>query len=316
MPIALPNLDDRRYRDLVEEARGLIPTYAPEWTNHNPSDPGITLIELFAYLTEILIYRLNRVTDANVAAFLKLIDGVDRRAMSHSELRQQVREVVTELRRPQRAITVSDFETLVLDAFPREVARARCIPERNLEPEDLETRTTPKAGHISVIVVPDSEDTKPVPSSDLMKAVWDYLEPRRLLTTRVHVIPPRFVAVGVSITVVLKSDWLEKDVRPQVTDALRRFLGPLTGGSNGDGWPFGRNVYVSEIYELLDRVPGVDFVTQSVDSRTSKPIDELTVDDATRVRKNETGELIAIEIQPDELVDPAIDDRDITILSR
>src|SRR5690349_4133941 len=53
MPLPLPNLDDRSYTDLVEEARRLIPTYAPEWTNHNPSDPGIMLIELFAYLTEM-----------------------------------------------------------------------------------------------------------------------------------------------------------------------------------------------------------------------------------------------------------------------
>ena len=69
MPLQLPNLDDRRYTDLVEEARGLIPTYAPEWTNHNPSDPGITLVELFAFLSEMLLYRLNRVTAANVLLF-------------------------------------------------------------------------------------------------------------------------------------------------------------------------------------------------------------------------------------------------------
>ena len=77
MPLQLPNLDDRRYADLVEEARSLIPTFAPEWTNHNPSDPGITLIELFAFLSEMLIYRLNRVTARNVLSFLKLLNGTD-----------------------------------------------------------------------------------------------------------------------------------------------------------------------------------------------------------------------------------------------
>ena len=54
MPIRLPNLDDRRYAELVEEALELIPVHAPQWTNHNPSDPGIMLVELFAYLTEML----------------------------------------------------------------------------------------------------------------------------------------------------------------------------------------------------------------------------------------------------------------------
>mgnify|MGYP000965497100 FL=1 len=75
MPLTLPNLDDRRYTDLVDEARALIPTHAPEWTNHNPSDPGIMLVELFAWLSEMLLYRLNRVTDENTRNFLRLLNG-------------------------------------------------------------------------------------------------------------------------------------------------------------------------------------------------------------------------------------------------
>ena len=75
MPLKVPNLDDRTYADLVQEGVSLIPRYAPLWTNHNASDPGITLLELFAYLTEIFIYRLNRVSDANKAKFFKLLTG-------------------------------------------------------------------------------------------------------------------------------------------------------------------------------------------------------------------------------------------------
>lgn len=71
--IPLPNLDDRKWDDLVREAIELIPKYCPEWTNHNASDPGITLIELFAWLVEILLYRLNRVTEKNYLAFLDLM---------------------------------------------------------------------------------------------------------------------------------------------------------------------------------------------------------------------------------------------------
>ncbi|MCX5357759.1 putative baseplate assembly protein [Streptomyces sp. NBC_00124] len=72
-----PNLDDRTWQDLVEQMRALIPKYAPAWTDHNPSDPGITLIELFAWLTEGVIYRLNQVPDKNYLAFLNLL-GVTR----------------------------------------------------------------------------------------------------------------------------------------------------------------------------------------------------------------------------------------------
>lgn len=76
-----PVLDDRRWPDLVKDARALIPTYAPQWTDHNPSDIGMTLVELFAFLVEGLTYRLNRVPDKNYIAFLKLL-GVTRDPMS------------------------------------------------------------------------------------------------------------------------------------------------------------------------------------------------------------------------------------------
>jgi hypothetical protein len=72
-----PNLDDRTWREIVEQARALIPRYAPEWTDHNPSDLGMTLIELFAWLTEGMIYRLNHVPEKNYIAFLNLL-GITR----------------------------------------------------------------------------------------------------------------------------------------------------------------------------------------------------------------------------------------------
>jgi len=75
--IPSPNLDDRKYDDIVEEAIRLIPQYCPEWTNFNRSDPGITLVQLFAWMTEMIIYRLNKVPDRNYLAFLNLM-GIHR----------------------------------------------------------------------------------------------------------------------------------------------------------------------------------------------------------------------------------------------
>src|ERR671924_1756193 len=71
--IPAPKLDDRTYADIVAEAVRLIPRYCPEWTNHNPSDPGITLLELYAWMTEMVIYRLNKVPEKNFLTFLDLI---------------------------------------------------------------------------------------------------------------------------------------------------------------------------------------------------------------------------------------------------
>lgn len=67
-------LDDRRFQDLVSEARQRIAHACPEWTEHNVSDPGITLIELFAWMTEMLSYRLNRVPEKLHVALLDLLD--------------------------------------------------------------------------------------------------------------------------------------------------------------------------------------------------------------------------------------------------
>jgi predicted phage baseplate assembly protein len=71
----LPNsdLDDRTFKDLVEECLLRIPRYCPEWTNHNPGDPGITLIELFAWLTDQMHLRFNQVPRRNYVAFLELL---------------------------------------------------------------------------------------------------------------------------------------------------------------------------------------------------------------------------------------------------
>src|SRR5215217_4276438 len=68
-----PNLDDRTFQDLVDEAKRLIPRYCPEWTDHNVSDPGVALIELFAWMTDLLLYRVNQVPDKMYTSFLELI---------------------------------------------------------------------------------------------------------------------------------------------------------------------------------------------------------------------------------------------------
>ena len=66
-------LDDLRFQELVSEARTRIARHSPEWTEHNVSDPGITLIELFAWFTDILLYRINRIPERLHLALLELI---------------------------------------------------------------------------------------------------------------------------------------------------------------------------------------------------------------------------------------------------
>jgi hypothetical protein len=74
MTLPLPHLDKLEYDALVGEARDLLPYLAPEWTDHNAHDPGITLLELLAWLSEANSYRLDRLPPASERAFLRLLD--------------------------------------------------------------------------------------------------------------------------------------------------------------------------------------------------------------------------------------------------
>ncbi|MCB0968034.1 MAG: putative baseplate assembly protein [Ilumatobacter sp.] len=73
MALPTPRLDDRSFQDLVDEAKRYVQQRCPEWTDHNVSDPGVTLIETFASMTDVLLYRLNRVPDRHYVKFLELI---------------------------------------------------------------------------------------------------------------------------------------------------------------------------------------------------------------------------------------------------
>ena len=73
MPLPAPNLDSRRYEEIVAEARALIPVYTPEWTDLNESDPGITLVQLYAWMAEMVLFRMNQVPELNYVKFLELL---------------------------------------------------------------------------------------------------------------------------------------------------------------------------------------------------------------------------------------------------
>lgn len=73
MPLQLPSLGDPSYRAILDEALARIPVHNPEWTNFNESDPGVTLLQLFAFMTENLLYRANLIPERNRLKFLELL---------------------------------------------------------------------------------------------------------------------------------------------------------------------------------------------------------------------------------------------------
>ena len=123
-------LDDRRFQDLVNEARLKIAQVCPEWTEHNVSDPGITLIELFAWMTDMVVYRLNRIPDKLHVALLELLGIL---AESPTPARTDVRF----------RLTAPAAEPVVIPAGETEVATLRVAGEETVVFQTSEDFTIP-----------------------------------------------------------------------------------------------------------------------------------------------------------------------------
>lgn len=291
MSLPSPNLDDRTYADLVEEARSLIPIEYREWTDHNPSDTGIILIELLAWLTEMMLYRINQVPEKNIETFLKLLKGSEKKP--GEDLQAAIRETVLGLRERYRAVSCEDFEQLALawKSSEGQVKRSRCIPERNLEQTKSTARKDKAPGHISLVVVPEPSGDR----SKLMKELKDYLDKRRLLTTRLHVVEPGYVKLKIGAQLYLEDGANPGEVQKNAIKEVNLFFNPLNLGSywDGKGWPFGRNVYVSELYQLLDRIDGVDYVQgvtlEVVGAATTELTQESKADSKDLIVNKTTG---------------------------
>jgi len=320
VPIPLPNLDDLDWKQLTREGRLLIPALAPAWTNHNASDPGITILELFAQCAEMFHYRLNRIGDANLKEFVRLLHGPEWRP--GRQLSAEIRETVAGLAEIHRATTPTDYEVLALSATDpvqsrdgERVGRVKCVPSRNLESQTRASAQEDAPGHVSLVVLPNRSAR---PSTALLRAVRHALEPARLLTTRIHVTAADFVTFSVRLTLVPRGNVNPERLREEAVQALERYFEPLEGGPDGHGWPFGRSVYLSEVYQVLGKLAGTDYIVKSRNPVSGDEMDELVTGElhSSRERRNEAGELESIAIEPHELVALWIDPSDIGVAAK
>ena len=296
--IPLPNLDDKSFSDLVDEGKRLIPSFAPSWTDHNTSDPGITFIELFAFITEMLLYRANRITDENKRAFVQLLRGP--KYILGNSIDEEIRLAILELRSEQRAVTSEDFKRIAMefriggDAI---IARALCLPCYNLESSVIKPNAS---AHVSLIILTKNTkpDQPPEAESSLCAAIKEYVKPRCLLTTRLHVVSPFFLRISAHFVVYIFADQDEVVMENLVKKELENYFHPLTGGLDKQGWPLGRSVYISDLFVLLDGIDGVDYVTPDKDS----PMLESPNNDTRRIVENNTKKTIGYRLEPYELV--------------
>jgi len=197
--------------------------------------------------------------------------GRDQETIEEAKLRAR-----REVRAQERAVTADDYAVLAKGAS-RAIGRVKCVaptqfatsPASNLPP-----------GMLELLVVPAVFDS--LRNSDLGKLALDpvlarqvetHLEPYRLLTTTVHVREPRYLGVKVSAEIVA-TDYSDPEVvRANVKNGLRAYISPLDLaapdevrdellGPQWEGWPFGRALFISELYALIQRVPGVKHVLE------------------------------------------------------
>jgi hypothetical protein len=120
----------------------------------------------------------------------------------------------------------------------------------------------PAPGWVTVIIVPLSQDPRPTPSVVLLRKVQEFLEARAPSTlSGVYVAGPSYLAVGVDAVVAPRESSAAGPVATACRQALATFLHPLAGGPTGQGWSFGRNVYLSDVAAVLENVPGVDYIS-------------------------------------------------------
>jgi predicted phage baseplate assembly protein len=221
-------------------------------------------------LTTSLAY-ISRVTNLRRAS-----GGRDAESMEEVKVRAR-----RELKAQLRAVTAEDYEQLAKNAS-RSVARVKCNVPQRTDTSAGSTHVAP--GTVEILVVPAAFDSLRVGDltrlhvdAALAQTVETYLDRYRLLTTTLRIAEPAYLGVKVDATIIPAEFSQPEVVRARVAEALRTFISPLAlvddlekqdalMDATWEGWPFGRNLYVAEIFSLIQRVPGVKHV---VDVRLS-----------------------------------------------
>lgn len=274
------------FDELVREGMSLIPGHAPEWTNHNPSDPGITLVELLAYFTEVLVYRLSRVTPDAKLQFLRLLKGAQwtdwRRLVGApaEAIDQAIDQAVRELGHCECATTAADFEQLAIEAArahlgPNSHVRALCVGGADLERSLRGVRIGDARAHVTVVVVPQRE-LEPDAVALLCAQVRRRLGAHCLLTARLHVIGPVYLHLALGFRIALRPGVAPQQALAAIDANLQRRFGPwMDDEPPAEPRPLGKPVRMTEITEVIDNTEGVDFVEDVIISGMSAHAGEL-----------------------------------------
>jgi len=203
------------------------------------------------------------------------------------------------LRHRDRLVTADDFRDITRRTPGVDLGRVEVLPLFNPDQDDDQAQNWP--GMVTVLVIPRSDPLRPqAPSPDrqFLGAVCGWLDPRRLVTTEVHVRGPVYRPIQVSVGIVTLPGQVPSTVEQAVTRAVRTFLSPLTGGlpptaaeddgliappAAGTGWPLGVDVRPQDIEAIATRVAGVRYVDSVLIAMTDdngsvvSPVDSVPI---------------------------------------
>ena len=172
MPLPSPILDDRSFAQLSAELKARIPVYNPEWTDHNASDPGITLLELFAFQAEGLLYRLNQVPEATYLEFLRLLQMPLRPAQAARALLAFSTEMPAGVALPQRTLATAVTSAGKLDFSTLDEAHAWPISSVAVGRLRTELRPADAAGEVAEFIA-RTADALPTALADAPRLYYE-----------------------------------------------------------------------------------------------------------------------------------------------
>lgn len=196
----------------------------------------------------ISVMRTNIASVAKVESIEAAIGGVDPESIESLKDRAALT-----VRSRNRAVTALDFEQLVR-AASRGIVRTKCVDATELG----------KPGTILVLVIPQVPAgaysfEALQPPIEVLDDLKTYLDLRRLIGTTVRIEPPKYIGVSAMVRLAVKDSKNSARVTADANAAINSFLHPVSGGYDGEGWPFGRTLVVGDIYGILQNVPGVAY---------------------------------------------------------
>lgn len=184
------------------------------------------------------------------------------------------------LRSLQRAVTAADYEYLAREAAPERIGRVHCLQPPQTQRGENIVLVIPSIALLKGFIAPESLELNP----EVQQRIQTYLDERRLLSTRLEVTTPAYQWVETEVQIHVSQHYDPERVSQAVEERLFEFINPLIGGTDGDGWVFGRDLLASDVIAVLLAVEGVEFVRRV----TLYPV---TYEDRTFERGRETSEI-------------------------